>query len=69
MSQEFVGSSAIGNNSVIYIRNTQGNWPAPSILVYVPDGPQRITFTFETSIALASAVKVGMLISLVSAEK
>ena len=67
MSQAFTDLAAIGNNSVIYIRNIQSPWPAPPILVYVPDGPQQLTFTVDTSLAQANAVRVGMLISLVSA--
>jgi hypothetical protein len=66
-SQAFTDSSAIGNNSVIYIRNVQSPWPAAPILVYVPDGPQQILFTLDTSVAQANAVRVGMLISLVAA--
>jgi hypothetical protein len=66
-SQAFTDSTAIGNNSVIYIRNVQSPWPAPPVLVYIPDGPQQLTFTIDTSLSLANAVRVGMLISLVSA--
>lgn len=67
LSQAFVDSSATGPNNVVFIRNIQSGWPAPPILVYVADGPQQLTFTFETQLAQASAVKVGMLISLVAA--
>jgi len=65
-SQAFKGTTAIGNNSVIFIRNLQCPWAGPRILVYVPSGPQQLTFTFD--IVSASAVTVGMLISLVAAE-
>jgi hypothetical protein len=67
LSQAFVDGSATGPNNVIFIRNIQSGWPAPPILVYVADGPQQLTFTFETQLAEASKVKVGMLISLVAA--
>jgi hypothetical protein len=69
MSQEFKGNVGIGNNSVVYIRNNQCNWPAPPILVYIPDGPQQLTFTFDTSLTQANSVKVGMLVSLVAASQ
>lgn len=69
MSQAYTDSAGVGNNSVIYIRNVQSPWPAPRILVYVPDGPQQLSFTLDTSVAQANAVRVGMLISLVAASK
>jgi hypothetical protein len=66
-SQAFVDGNATGPNNVIFIRNIQSGWPAPPILVYVADGPQQLTFTFETQLTEANKVKVGMLISLVAA--
>ena len=65
-SQAFKGTSAIGNNSVIFVRNTQCPWAGPALPVYVSSGPQKLTFTFD--IATTNAVAVGMLISLVAAE-
>lgn len=65
-SQAFKGTSAIGNNSVIFIRNLQCPWAGPQIPVYVPSGPQKLTFTFD--IVSTSAVTVGMLISLVAVD-
>jgi hypothetical protein len=66
-SQAFVDNNAIGNNSVIYIRNPFQDLMPPSIPVYIPDGPQQLTFTVETALAQTHAVRVGLLISLVAA--
>jgi hypothetical protein len=65
MSQEFIETNAIGNSSVIYLHNyLDSPGVGPDVLVYVPDGPQRVTISFSPSTPLTKATNVGMIISL-----
>ena len=66
LSAEFRGQGlASGPNSVIYIRDVAYPPNSPRVLVYIPDGPQNLVFTIDTS--ATAAFKLGMMVSLVAA--